>query len=273
MDKGRRFLKLLLIPSLLGLAVSLVLFLMLNNRQATPVQAAPVEMVNIVAAKGSIPPRVVLNESMLQIKPVPKTLVGSTEIRDPQKAVGQVTTVPLADGQVLLTSMLGDREQGLSYVVPKGKRAITLRVDELSGVAGYPVVGDTVDLIITLAGTKDQSGQPSTKGGNAQARLLVQNVAILARGVAAPPATAAKGQSAPAGGGDAKGVPTSYTLALTPQQALQVTLAQEISNVTLILRPVTDDTIVPDASLTDSSLFTTLPNTPPAPPPAAPAKP
>lgn len=259
MDKGRRLLKLLLIPSLLGLAVSLVLYLLLNTQQ-TPVQAAPIEMVGVVAAKGDIPSRVVLNDSMLQVRQVPKNLVGTYEIRDLKKALGQVTTVPLTDGEAVLTTKLADQNQGLAYQVPKGKRAVTLRVDEFSGVAGYPAVGDSIDLILSYQGGKD-------KAAGAQARLLLQNVTILAKGVAAPPATGTK--VAPP---EAK-VPTSYTLAVTPQQAVQLTLAEDISRVKFVLRPATDEGTEVPSILTDASLLG-LPAVPaPAPAPASSPKP
>jgi pilus assembly protein CpaB len=111
---------------------------------------------------------------------------------------GQRTAlVAIAQNEPILASKVtGPGQRGsLSAVIEEGKKAVTIRVDDVLGVAGFVQPGDRVDVIWTRnERTPSASGRPATD--TAYSVLLLQNVRVLAidqivdRGPQAKPARA-----------------------------------------------------------------------------------
>ena len=74
--------------------------------------------------------------------------------RDPAELEGRVVTSGLAKGQPVMETLLGalGTGSGLQAVVPKGMGAITLEVNEFSGLAGFLAPGCRVDVVSTISG-------------------------------------------------------------------------------------------------------------------------
>ena len=104
----------------------------------------------------------------------------------------------------------------LSTQLDDGMRAVTVRVDEVRGVAGFVLPGDRVDVILTR-------GETSGQDANAFADVLLQNTKVLAVD------QIAEGQEKPT-------VARAVTLELGAQQAQKVVLAQGIGRLSLVLR-------------------------------------
>jgi pilus assembly protein CpaB len=77
--------------------------------------------------------------------------------RDFKEIEGKVTTVNVPAGQMLMAPMFGkEGESALAAVVAKDKRAVTVRVDDVVGVAGFLLPGNHVDVVATRK--DDRSG-------------------------------------------------------------------------------------------------------------------
>ncbi|MBX5477380.1 MAG: Flp pilus assembly protein CpaB [Clostridia bacterium] len=237
--KRAAILKYLFLPTLVGLIATWLVYQYVAPRAG----AEAVKTVNIVVAQQAVPPRTALTRAMLAVKPFPKDYLPRGAVTSVDSAVGKVTVAPLAPGEILLSSHLANAESkvSLAYHVPKGKRAITVPIDEVTGVAGFVQPGDHVDLVAVF-GTKDaQPGVP------ARAQLLLQDVPVLAVG---------QRQDAPADAstGDLNGY-TSLTLAVAPADALRISLAaSEASSMRAVLRPAVAEPPVKTVVVTDADL-------------------
>jgi len=105
---------------------------------------------------------------------------------------------------------------GLAPVIPVGMRAVSVRVNDVAGVAGFVMPGMRVDVLVT--------GQPPS-GDTTMTATCLQNLTVLSAGTVVQPD--AKGQAMPA--------PT-VTLLATPEQAEILTLANNQGRLQLVLR-------------------------------------
>jgi pilus assembly protein CpaB len=140
---------------------------------------------------------------------------------------------------------------GLAPTIPPGMRAVTVRVNDVAGVAGFVLPGMHVDVLVT--------GRPPTSDGDITSTCL-QNVTVLA---------AAQTLQAD-GRGQAINAPT-VTLLATPEQAETLTLANSDGHIQLILRNSSDQEVAKTTGRNISELYSN--NAKPAPKPAAPSEP
>src|SRR6185503_17989968 len=88
--------------------------------------------------------------------------------------VGQTTKVFMSAREPVTATKLSSRGGGLSMLVRPTMRAASIEVDQVSGVSGFVLPGDRVDVLITL----EQRGQMD----NAVTKTLLQNIEVLASG-------------------------------------------------------------------------------------------
>jgi pilus assembly protein CpaB len=145
----------------------------------------------------------------------------------------------------------------LSTVIEEGKRAVTVAVDDVRGVAGFIFPGDFVDVVLTRTN--------NAADGRDFSEVILQHVKVLAIDQVA---------------GDRQERPTvakAVTLEVEPQQALKTLLAASIGKLSLILRQSDELALAPDTKVTDRELMGTEGDPPPAsespPPPIAAAPP
>ena len=112
---------------------------------------------------------------------------------------------------------------GLPVVIPVGMRAVTVRVNDVTGVAGYVLPGSHVDVLVT--GHPPGADQTVT-------RTFLQNMQILATGQAMQADSRGQAIQAP-----------TVTLMATPDQAELLTLANSEGHIQLILRNGNDQVI------------------------------
>ena len=141
----------------------------------------------------------------------------------PEAVVGRGVITPVRTNEPLLDSKLASKGAGggLSVSIPEGMRAVSVKVDEVIGVAGFVVPGTRVDVVVTLSG---RAG-----GGESVTQVLLQNVPTLAAGALTQP--------------DAQGKPqrvTVITLLVTPDQAEVLILAANEGRIQLALRNTLD---------------------------------
>jgi pilus assembly protein CpaB len=136
----------------------------------------------------------------------------------PEPLVGRVVLYPLAAGQPIIDRQLSlpGSGSGLSVKIPDGMRAISLRTDEVVGVAGFLLPGTHVDVLVTLHTTNTTDTVTAT---------VLQDVEILAAGQKTDPDPEGKASTA-----------TVVTLLVKPEDAERVVMASTQGTVHFVLR-------------------------------------
>jgi len=169
-----------------------------------------------------------------------------------QKAsvIGRGVILPIAKGEFFLPSKLAGENagSGLTMLIPPGMRAVSVRVNEVIGVAGFVVPGTRVDVLLT--------GNPSGNGQE-QTNTVLQNVAVVASGQKLERNSAGQPQVAPV-----------ITLLVSPDDAQKLTLAQNQGKITLTLRSPLDTKQTDQGAVRADSLYKGVASpAPPAPRP------
>ena len=125
---------------------------MLSRKE--PAKSVTVTVVQIAVAKENIPPGTALRVENLIAQTVQEGSVPPGAFRDQRAVLNRVLTVGVMKGQPVLENMLAPEgtSRGLTAIVPDGMRAVTLEVNEVSGVAGMLVPGCRIDMVTTLSG-------------------------------------------------------------------------------------------------------------------------
>ena len=192
--------------------------------------------IEVVVASKDLQEGTTLEPSHVKMATIPERFVQPYAVRAPREVVGKVAAAPIAEGeQVLLNKLrrVEDTPSGstLSSLMPKGRRAVTIAVDLLTGVGGFVRPGDVVDLMWTLK-LPPEAGQ---KDGQVITLTLFQDVPVLAIG---GDMTGRRAQPAASSGESAK-EPREFTVtaALTPQEIAFLLFAREQGRIQLSLRP------------------------------------
>ena len=145
----------------------------------------------------------------------------------------RVALRPIQVNQPLLASDLSGEGQNASIaaLLPDGMRATTVRINDVSGVAGFIKPNDTVDVLITRQALSGAGTGAEDRGEVTD--VLLQNVRVIAMG-----------QSAASGEGKAK-VTRSSTLEVTPVDAQKLVLGQQLGSLSLVLRKPGDEQNIP----------------------------
>jgi pilus assembly protein CpaB len=194
------------------------------GRGATP----PAETVSVVVAAMSIPRGMLVTPDLIKTRDYPQDLVPTGAILKKEDAQNRSAFTTMVVGEPLLESKLSPKGQrGLASLVADGMRAFTITTNVASGVAGFILPGNKVDVLLTFSngGSNDFTGGGSTT-------TLLQNVEILAvdQEVEAP----AKNKV------DSNNL-RSVTLLVTPNQAAKLSLGQNKGTLHLTLRNPKDE--------------------------------
>ncbi|MCK6485121.1 MAG: Flp pilus assembly protein CpaB [Phycisphaerae bacterium] len=166
------------IPLVLGLGMGFVA-IKIGINILKKAQAEPVDTVNVVVAGRPIDAASQLDKEMLKLAAVPKALVPPGAFSNIDNLVGRVPLVPISTGIALSGEMLAPvgAEPGLPSQIPDGYRAVAVKVDESTAVAGFVMPGHRVD-IYALETPKSQTGRL----GQPISKLLLEDVRVAAVG-------------------------------------------------------------------------------------------
>lgn len=236
--------RMLIVALIFGLIVAGVVFAYFRQLQQKA-KAPPVEMVMVMTADKAIPARTIVTQEMIAPKQLPKTAVTDDMVKEGKEALGKVTVSAIIPGEVLLKPKFAEKgaRMGLSFIVPRGMRAVTIQVSESTGIAGLLKPGDFVDVIGTF-----QFPQEEEKTTLDMSITVLQNVQVLALDTGME----AKKEE---GGKITLPVYTYVTLAVTPKDAERVTLLLEKSPARLVLRPIKEKVKVISQGTTIYSLI------------------
>ncbi|MCB1894717.1 MAG: Flp pilus assembly protein CpaB [Zoogloeaceae bacterium] len=158
---------------------------------------------------------------------------------DPDQLTDRVTRINLLQNEPVLEAKLAPKgtRGGLSAVIAEGKRAITVRVNDVVGVAGFALPGNYVDVIVS---TKDES---KDKDKQNISKIVLEKILVLAVGEEA-------------GRDDTKPkVVKAVTLEVTPEQAEALDLARSVGQLSLVLRNQIDTAPVATQGITKDVLL------------------
>ncbi len=137
--------------------------------------AATVVTVPVVVAGVDIPIGGMLGERQLSSVDWPKRYVPDGAFSDEEQVDKRVTRRPLVAGEVILEASLLARgsEAGMVSVISEAKRAVSVKVDSVIGVAGFVTPGSHVDVLATLRRLDQKPALPYSK-------VILQDIRVLA---------------------------------------------------------------------------------------------
>ena len=146
--------------------------------------------------------------------------------KEAAKLEGRVVLVSMQRGEPLIEARLAPigTKGGLSAVVPQGKRAMTVRVNDVVGVAGFALPGTFVDVMVN---TQDEGGQRNDRD-HSVSKIVLERILVLAVAQEAD-----RDSTKPR-------VVNAVTLEVTPRDAEMLDLARSVGTLSLVLRNQTD---------------------------------
>ena len=143
----------------------------LQRQASTQVMEAVIERQPVLVAARAVEFGQKLVAADIRVVEWPVDLLPDGVLGDSEMAVGRVASQKLLAGEPLLAERLVERLSGsaLSAMIAPNKRAITVRVNDVAGVAGFLLPGNRVDVL----GTRKVNGRANT-------RTVLQNVKVLA---------------------------------------------------------------------------------------------
>lgn len=234
-----RILIIVLALALGGAAAVLAANYLRSARTDISAQSEPVE---VLVAQENLPRGLsaeeLISRKLVKIERVPRRFVAGDAVSSARAIEGQVLAVPLSAGEQLTKTRFQYPEQaGLSYSVPEGFVAVSVGVDDVTGVAGLLKPGDNVMVFTTFEpeGGKSKSFTMTTVG---KAKVLAVADLVSAEQAAANEADA---QNTKSGGlasnrsATAQATYRNVTLALSPEDAERLVYSREIGSVQLAL--------------------------------------
>src|SRR5688572_31229756 len=179
----------------------------------------------VVVASRDLALGAALKREDLRVISWPANAVPAGAFNDPQAILERGLIQPVSQNEAILPAKLAPTEAGagLPPVIPEGMRALSVRVNDVIGVAGYVLPGTRVDVIATVSPTQQQTDMTS--------KVVLTNVLVLAAGKRIEQ--------------DAEQKPISVsvvTLLVDPVEAERLTLASTEGKIQLALRHPLDKT-------------------------------
>lgn len=234
------------IVGVLSLAIaafaSYSLFTYLKGQEARVKSAVATS--KVVVAAQEIPAGNAINA--IQVKEIdwPQGAAPQGAFATADQVVGRVTLDRFAAGEPILDSKLVPKEgqKGiLTYRIPEGHRAMTVRVDDVAGVAGFIMPGNKVDVVLTTRQTGNQ--QPISK-------IVLQNIPVLATGQIIEQKKDEKPVIVP-----------TVTMDVVPNDAEKLAIASTQGALQLVLRRAGDADFAKTSSITCSASFMVIRST------------
>jgi pilus assembly protein CpaB len=217
--KGTRGMLMLLIALLAGISAVVMASRWMQSRSQGAGRIAVAAMDVEIGGK--------LTPEMLRLVEWPPSSVPPGAFTDLAALDGRVVKTGVARGEPFIEAKLAPAgtKGGLSAVVAEGKRAMTVRVNDVIGVAGFALPGNYVDIMVN---TQDESGHRGGNQEHAISKIVLERILVLA-------------VAQEAGRDDTKPkVVNAVTLEVTPNQAESLDLARSVGTLSLVLRNQTD---------------------------------
>lgn len=179
-------------------------------------QQGDIATAKVVVAKIDIAPGTLITPQEVTLADWPRTSVPKGAFGDVAALKDRVSSSGVATGEPILENKLAPvgSKGGLSAVITPGKRALTVKVNEIVGVAGFALPGNYVDVMVN---TQDERGSQISK-------IVLEKILVLAVAQEAE-----RDPSKPK-------VVNAVTLELSPEETEKLDLARNIGSLSLVLR-------------------------------------
>lgn len=195
----------------------------------------------VVVAKLEIPHGAKIIPEQLTTVQLPHNATPVGTFDSYEKVAGRIAITRIMPNEPIIATRLAQdgSAAGLSALIPEGYRAMTVKVDDEAGIAGFLMPGTQVDVLAVI--TPDQ-----TQGQNPISKIVLQNIKVLASGT---------NLDEPKDKREAETVKT-VTLQVTPDQAEKLVLSSAEGRLRLALRNSTDQGDQPTLGANKRSLLT-----------------
>lgn len=251
MSRNTRLLAVLVVALVCATISSYVVYRALSSRVVA--DTGPRLVPTIVAAQ-PIPAGAMVTRELVKVVDWPADSRVPDSFSDVKLVLDRGAVDSIAENEPITGSKLAavGTGAGLPPTIPPGMRAISVRVNEVIGVAGFVVPGTRVDLVVTLEGR----GQTA----ESLARVVCSNVQVLTAGTRFDQEKARQ---------DGRPIPTSVvTLLVTPEDAERIALASAEGRITLTLRNPLDTLPTQSTGVRMAGLMGAAPEPPPVEKPA-----
>ncbi|MCR8959394.1 Flp pilus assembly protein CpaB [Variovorax sp. CCNWLW225] len=181
-----------------------------------------------------------VNPQMLSLVDWPSGSLPPGSFTDAKSLEDRVVKVGVLRGEAILEGKLAPvgTQGGLSAVIASGKRAMTVRVNDVVGVAGFALPGNYVDVMVNAQQDKNRGEE-----GRQISKTVLEKVLVLA-------------VAQEANRDDTKPkVVSAVTLELSLEDSEKLDLARSVGTLSLVLRNQMDKTTVATAGITKGQLF------------------
>ncbi|AMO24453.1 Flp pilus assembly protein CpaB [Ramlibacter solisilvae] len=182
-----------------------------------------------------------INAQMLTMVDWPTGSTPEGAFNDIKDVQDRVLKVGLLRGDAILERKLAPAgtQGGLSAVIAEGKRAMTVRVNDVIGVAGFALPGNYVDVMVNSQVESSKKGEPPSP----VSMTVLEQVLVLA--VAQE---ASRDDTKPK-------VVSAVTLELSPEDAEKLDLARSVGSLSLVLRNQLDKKMASTSGVTKNQLL------------------
>ena len=189
----------------------------------------------VIVASSDLDPGTPLVLAVLQQVPWPSGAVPVGAFKDMKGLEGRVVRAPVFKGEAILEPKLAPEgtKGGLTSIIQAGKRAISVKVNEVVGVAGFALPGSFVDVMVHTTDSKNK----------AVSKIVLQRILVLAVAQEAN-----RDETKPK-------VVSAVTLEVTPQEAEKIDLARSIGALSLVLRNPIDSNDLQTAGMDRDELL------------------
>jgi pilus assembly protein CpaB len=223
------------IALLLAIAAVMVAARWINTRAASATGKVAVAQVDIALGSPLAP-------EMVTMMDWPASAMPPTAFSDQKLLVGRVARSTILKGEPVMESKLAPpgTQGGLSAVVAQGKRAMTVRVNDVVGVAGFALPGNFVDVLVNTQG--EQARNTNDGKDPSISKIVLERILVLAIAQEAH-----RDDTKPK-------VVNAVTLELSPEQTETLDLARSVGTLSLVLRNQVD----PESATTGGATKTTM---------------
>lgn len=221
--KKSRIALMLVISVMMALGAAALAGSWLEERMADR-EAAPDESAVVTAAM-EIPFGQTVRAEDLRLAQLPPEAVPGNSFDSIEDVEGRVAAETMYPGEVVLEQRVVEHQGGsaLGAILESGKRAVTVRVDDVAGVAGFLLPENRVDVV---AARREQGSR------DVESETILEDVKVLAVDQIASPEEK-----------DGPVLVRAVTLAVTPRQAERVVTASQEGKIRLTLRNPLDEGI------------------------------
>ncbi|MGZ8341248.1 MAG: Flp pilus assembly protein CpaB [Telluria sp.] len=216
--KNKRAILMMAVAILFGIGAVVLASVWLAKQSSSSVQRVVVAVADVGRGQKLLP-------EMFKLEEITASNLPKDAFRDFTKLADRVLKSNILRGEVLSESKLAPSGTvgGLSALITEGKRAITVRVNDVIGVAGFALPGNYVDVIVHLERDPAEA-ERAVRGALHVSKIVLERILVLA--VAQE---VSRDDTKPR-------VVNAVTLEVTPGQAEHLDLARSVGTLSLALR-------------------------------------